>query len=126
MSDPSAEHLTSRTPSGALASAPATLEPTWALLVGSLAGAACFFLFALLFGARWAIAVAVVASIVALARRMRIGAVAFIAAAALAVLAAIGAVSPVSVLFVAGLLFGAALAIAARDYARAHGSAVAG
>jgi hypothetical protein len=68
MSEPIEEHLTSRSPSVATSAAP---EPPWALLVGGTSGALWFFLFALLVGAKWAIAVAAAVAIVALVRRMR-------------------------------------------------------
>ena len=119
MSDSIAEHLTSQPSSGASASEGSTFEPVWALVVGGLAGAVCFFLFALLFGARWALAVAAASAIVAFLRCARIAGIAFIAAAALA---AIGAAPSTSFLFIGSLAFGAGLAVAARDYARAHAS----
>ena len=122
MSEPIAEHLTSHSPSAASASPPSTFEPAWALVVGGLAGAVWFFLSALLFGARWALAIAVIAAIVALMRRARIPTIAFVAAGALAL---IGSAPSTSILFIASLAFGGGLAVAAREYARARASGVA-
>ncbi|MDQ2767016.1 MAG: hypothetical protein M3Y30_07645 [Gemmatimonadota bacterium] len=89
-------------------------EPVWALLTGGVAGALGFFLWALLFGARGAIVVAVVALIAALVKRMRTAAIAFVAGGALA---AIGAATSTTVLFIASLTFGVGLALAARAIA---------
>jgi len=114
MSEPIAEHLTSPTPSGVSITA---LEPPWTLIVGGVAGAIGFFLSAMFFGARWAIAAAVVAAIVALVKRVRSAAIAFVVAGALA---AIGLAPSTIVLFFASLAFGAGLALAARAYARRH------
>lgn len=119
MTEPNKELLTSEMRSDANSASRATIaapEPPWALLVGGISGALWFFLFALLFGARWAIAVAAAAAIVALVRRMRIEAIAFVAAGALS---AIGLVPSTTALFVASLAFGAGLATTARDAARA-------
>ncbi|HMI58194.1 MAG TPA: hypothetical protein VK511_09100, partial [Gemmatimonadaceae bacterium] len=55
------------------------LEPPWTLIVGGVAGAIGFFLSAMFFGARWAIAAAVVAAIVALVKRVRSAAIAHLA-----------------------------------------------
>jgi hypothetical protein len=97
----------------------AAAEPPWALTTGAIAGALCFFLFALLFGARWAIAVAVVAAITALAKRVRLAAIAFVVAGALS---AIGLAPSVAALFIASLAFGAGLALATREFWRRHAS----
>jgi hypothetical protein len=122
MSEPSAEHLTSQIRPDANAaggSSIASAEPPWALTTGGIGGALCFFLFALLFGARWAIAVAAVAAIVALAKRIRIAAIAFIVAGALS---AVGRSPSPTVLFIASLAFGAGLVLAAREFWRRHAS----
>lgn len=119
MTEPIAEHLTSPTPSAAGAGL-AALEPPWALSVGGIAGVVCFFLFAMLFGARWAIATAVVGAIVALAKHVRLAAIAFVAAGALAAIA----LAPSTIaLFAASLAFGAGLAFAARAFAHRHSGA---
>jgi hypothetical protein len=120
MSEPSAEHLTSQMRPGAHTAGGASIasvEPPWALIAGGIAGALCFFLFALLFGARWAIAVAVVAAIIAFAKRNRTAAIAFVVAAAIS---AMGLAPSVAVLFIASLVFGAGLALAAREFWRRH------
>jgi hypothetical protein len=117
MSETIAEHLTSPTPGDA---GMAALEPPWALSVGGIAGAVCFFLFAMLFGVKWAIAAAAVAAIVALVKREWIAAIAFVVAG---VLALIGSAPSTALLFVASLAFGAGLVFAARAYARTHAAA---
>jgi hypothetical protein len=122
MSEPSAEHLTSQMRTDANAAGRATMaavEPPWALTAGGIAGALCFFLFALLFGARWAIGVAAVAAILALAKRMRLAAITLAVAGALS---AIGLAPSVAALFIASLAFGAGLALAAREFWRRHAS----
>ncbi|HEV7702892.1 MAG TPA: hypothetical protein VGO46_01320 [Gemmatimonadaceae bacterium] len=121
MPEPIAEHLTSPQPSGEGASTAAAFEPAWALLVGGAAGAVGFFLFALFVGAKWAIAIAAAAAIVAFARRERIASFALLVAGALS---AIALVPSTTALFIAALAFGAGLALAAREYARRHASAL--
>jgi hypothetical protein len=86
-------------------------EPWGALLVGGILGAITFFLWALLFGPRAAIGVAVVAMIVALVRRMTKAAIAFAVAAALA---AAGLIPSTAALIAAAAAFGLALALFAR------------
>jgi hypothetical protein len=117
MTEPIAEHLTSRAPASAVAASADVLEPPWALSLGGLAGAACFFLFAMLFGVRWAIAAAAAAALVALVKHERIGSISFVAAGALS---AIALAPSTAALFIASLAFGGGLAFAARAYARTH------
>ena len=119
MTEPIAEHLTSRTPSDASGASARALEPPWALSVGGIAGTICFFLFAMFVGATWAIAAAVAAAVVALVKRVPIAASAFVIAGALS---AIGAATSTTVLFMASLAFGAGLALASRAFARRHAS----
>ena len=119
MTEPIAEHLTCRTPTDASGASARALEPPWALSVGGIAGAICFFFFALLVGAKWAIAAAAVAAIVAFVKRVPIAASAFVVAGALS---AIGSATSTTVLFIASLAFGAGLALAARAFARRHAS----
>jgi hypothetical protein len=89
----------------------AAVEPSWALLIGGVSGAATFLLCALLFGARTAIAIAAVSMIVALVRRDRAAAVTFAVSAALAT---IGLLPSTAALIAAALVFGIALALFAR------------
>jgi len=119
MTEPIAEHLTSRAPSDASSANTAALEPPWALSVGGVAGAICFFLFAMFVGAKWAVAATAVAAIVALVKRVPLAASVFVIAG---VLSAIGSAPSTTMLFIASLAFGAGLALAARAYARRHAS----
>jgi hypothetical protein len=117
MTEPNTEHLT--TPRMSSAAAPPideTFEPLGALMVGGAAGALTFLLCALLFGARWAIAIAIVAAVASLVKRMRAPAIVFAAAGAFAAMA----LAPSTLaLLVASVTFGIGLALAARAVARA-------
>lgn len=86
-------------------------EPPAALIVGALFGAIAFALCALWLGATAGIAIAVAATLVALAHRAWMTATIFVAAAALSAVALMPSTIAV---FVAALSFGAGLARAAR------------
>lgn len=90
-------------------------EPWGAFLIGGILGATTFLLCALLFGAKAAIGIAVVAMIVALVRRMPEAATAFAAAIALA---AAGLIPSTAALMGAAAAFGIALALFARAWTR--------
>src|SRR5665647_2298011 len=90
---------------------PPTSEPGWALVAGGSLGAICFFLFALLFGATLAIAI-----VVSLVRGRRRTAIVFFAAG---LSAALGHAPSTTALFISSLVFGAGLALVARDVVRA-------
>jgi hypothetical protein len=94
---------------------PAPFEPRGALVIGGMLGAATFLLCALLFGARAAIAIAAVAMIVALVRRLQGPAIAFAATVALT---AAGLIPSTASLIAASAAFGIALALYARARAR--------
>ena len=95
----------------------AEAEPWGALLIGGILGASTFLLCALLFGATTAIAIAAVAMIVALVRRIPEGAIAFAAAAALS---AAWLLPSTAALIAASLAFGLALVMYARGRLRAR------
>jgi len=95
---------------------PPTSEPGWALVAGGSLGAICFFLFALLFGATWAIATIAIAIVVSLVRGRRRTAIVFFAAG---LSAALGHAPSTTALFISSLVFGAGLALVARDVVRA-------
>jgi hypothetical protein len=107
------------TPSSETIRVPSAAEPWGAWLIGGVLGASTFLLCALLFGGKTAIAIAVVAMIVALARRIPGAATAFAAAAALS---AAWLISSTLALVAASTVFGLALVLYARARARtAHG-----
>lgn len=93
----------------------AVAEPWGALVIGAILGAATFLLCALLFGAKTAIAIAAVAMIVALVRRVTVAVIAFAAAAALS---AAWLVTSTAALVAASTVFGIALALYARAWMR--------
>jgi len=95
---------------------PPTSEPGWALVAGGSLGAICFFLFALLFGATWAIATIAIVIVVSLVRGRRRTAIVFFAAG---LSAALGHAPSTTALFISSLVFGAGLALVARDVVRA-------
>ncbi|MDB4909944.1 MAG: hypothetical protein JWO39_767 [Gemmatimonadetes bacterium] len=99
----------------------AAAEPWEALLIGGILGASTFLLCALLLGARTAIAIAAVAMIVALARRIPRAAIAFAAAAALS---AAWLIPSTAALVAASIAFGLALAIYARARMRSRLAAI--
>ncbi|MEO7039468.1 MAG: hypothetical protein ABI446_07910 [Gemmatimonadaceae bacterium] len=86
-------------------------EPLGALLVGGVAGAACFALCVFLFGPVTGIVIAVVAAIGALVRRSSLAATTFVAAAVLSGVALI----PLTIaIFAAALSFGEGLILLVR------------
>jgi|GEM_PF-4072618 hypothetical protein len=95
----------------------AAVEPASALAIGGVLGATTFFLFALLLGPRAAMAVAGIATVIAVLRRVPVAAIVFAAATALA---AVALLSSTGALVGAAAAFGVALAILARSRMRSR------
>ena len=95
----------------------AAVEPNGALAIGGVLGATTFLLCALLLGPRGAIAIAGIATVVALVRRVPRAAIVFAAATALA---AAGLLPSTRALIGGAVAFGVALAILARSRMRAR------
>ena len=93
----------------------APAEPWGALLIGGVMGGTTFLLCALFFGARAAIAIAAVATIVALVQRAPQAAIAFAVAT---VLSAAGLIPSTAALISAAVAFGIALVLYARSRTR--------
>lgn len=95
----------------------AAVEPASALTIGGVLGATTFFLSALLLGPRGAVAIAGIATVIAVFRRVPGAALVFAAAA---VLAAVGLLPSTGALVGSAAAFGVALAILARSRMRSR------
>jgi len=95
----------------------AAVEPASALTIGGVLGATTFFLSALLLGPRGAMAVAGIATVIAVLRRVPGAAIVFAAAT---VLAAVALLPSTGALVAAAAAFGVALAILSRSRMRSR------